>query len=498
MVDRGSGFWRLWLHQQEACEEAIARGEAVEAVPSGYGRNDFVLQFLKGSGLWSVMAGMEADRLRRANGKAAAALNGVEVIRELAGIERIQRCGKVLQDTRLMLEAGFNVEQVSRAAKRQGGVIDPETLSNHLARISPGSSQRTFAEHVRLLRSRRWIRGGVYAADAHEIIVPYGRQHERLGKVGAKHGFKLVIVINVTEERERIVGFCLAPLQAGERSMLSGILRRLDREVAPLSKWMKILLLDRGYWGARYLIDLHRRTGVHVVTRAQHEELDAVEWIETAAREARWHEYREERSRLGSIRVRVAGVREVPLYEEGDRFVGRVNAAVADEYDRNGERLRDEKGDLRPRFFYITTLDPGSRPYAIRKLYLRRWVVENQGFRELTERWKVDALAGKRFSANVARLAFVFMLYNAERLLRMKHPGPWQEERKRLSGLGDRGLLGGPALAAYTPQGQLGLLDARRYRDLVRLAERRRIAARLRDCLAEGRDPRDLLDELDG
>lgn len=79
----------------------------------------------------------------------------------------------------------------------------------------------------------------------------------------------------------------------------------------------------------------------------------------------------------------------------------------------------------------------------------------------------------------------------------MKHPGPWQEERKPLSSLGERGLLGGLALAAYTPQGQLGLFSVQRYRDLVQLAERRRIAALLRDCLAKGRDLHDFLGELD-
>lgn len=32
-----------------------------------------------------------------------------------------------------------------------------------------------------------------------------------------------------------------------------------------------------------------------------------------------------------------------------------------------------------------------------------------------------------------SRIAFALMLYNAERILRMKHPGPWAEERKCLT-----------------------------------------------------------------
>ena len=497
MSDQAEKSWQVWSLDQGACEEAIANGQPVEAVPTSYGQNDFVLQFLWQSGLWSVFAGIEADGLRKHNGKSPGVLNGVEVIRELAGIDRIGRCGKVLRDTRLMLQAGFNLEEVTRAAEQQRGVIDPETLSNHLARVSPCSSQASFMEHVRLLRSRRWIRGGVYAADAHEIVVPYGRKYERLGQVGEKYGFKLVLIINVTEGRERIVGFTLAPLQTSERSMLAGILRRLEREVAPLRKWMKILILDRGYWGASYVLDIHKRYKVDVVTRFQHEGLDAVEWVQTALADARWEEHPEERSRLGKIRVRVAGVEEVPLYDEQRKLLGHINAVVADEYDLAGSRLRDEDGELRPRFYYATTLKTTARPYSTRRLYLRRWVVENQGFRELNTRWNIDTLTGRSFAANHARLAFAMMLYNAERVLRMKHPGPWEEEKERLSALGERGLLGGPALAAYTPQGQLGLLSAQRYRDLVQLAERRRIAALLRDHIAEGCDPRDILGKLE-
>jgi hypothetical protein len=496
MNSQESNF-RIWTHDQAVCEEAIAQGRPVDVVATAYGQNDFVLHFLRDAGFWQAMVGMEADGLKRSNGKIPAVLNGVEVLRELAGIDRIQHCGKILHDTRLMLEAGFNIEQIARAIQRQRAVIDPETLGNHLARISVASAQAAFMDHVKLLRKHRWIRGGVYAADAHEIIVPYGRKYEDIGKVGQKYGFKLVIVINVTEGRERIVGYQLAPLQTSERTMLREILEQLDREVAPVNTWMKILILDRGYWGARYLMNLHRAFGLHVVTPPRDGELEVVKWIDTGLVDATWQERHEERSRLGKIAVKLAAVKDVPLYDEADKLHGHVQAVVAEEYDQEGKRLRDEKGQERPRFYYVTTLPTLTRPYDTRRLYLRRWVVENQGFRELSMQWKVDTPAGKKFNANHARLAFVFMLYNAERVLRMKHPGPWQEERKKLSDLGERGLMGGLALAAYTREGKLGLLSVQKYRDLVQLAERRRIAELLRRCLADGRDPRDVLGHLD-
>ena len=135
-----------------------------------------------------------------------------------------------------------------------------------------------------LMRPKRWVRGGTYVADAHEIIVPYGRQYERLGKVGEKHGYKLVMLLNATPERERVVGFILAPLQRSERTLLRIILRGLQERFGRVGEWMKTLVLDRGYWGAEYLLGLKRRYGVNVVTRAQHDGLAIVEDIQGLAK----------------------------------------------------------------------------------------------------------------------------------------------------------------------------------------------------------------------
>ena len=178
---------------------------------TGYGVNDRVLDFLVESGLWRVLTSMEPDGLKKENGKPWRALNGVEVLRELARVERIAHCGKIVRDTRLMMIAGFNAEALERARARVQAVVDPETLANHLGRISPRAAAQTFGAHVAWMRRKRWIRGHTYVADAHEIIVPYGRTSERMGRVGDKWGYKLVIVLNATPERERVVGWEWSP-----------------------------------------------------------------------------------------------------------------------------------------------------------------------------------------------------------------------------------------------------------------------------------------------
>ena len=491
--------YRVWYRDDAGCAQAVRSGEAVAVELSAYGANDFALDFLVGSGVWSVMASMRPDGLRKENGKPWRALNGVEILRELARIDRIAHCGKIVRDTRLMMIAGFNAEAVARASRRRAPVVTPETLANHLARISPASAAKTFYDEVALLRRRRWIRGKTYAADAHEIIVPYGRRSERLGKVGEAYGYKLVLLLNIAEARERAVGFVLAPLHHSERTLLRVILRQLEQRFGPVGGWMETLVLDRGYWGAEYLLNLRARYGMDVVTRAQHEELALVRDIEglLTLPGAPWQRWAETHSRLGEMDVRAVGLEGLPVRDKRGREVGLLNAVVADEYDRKGRRLLDEKGRKRPRVYYVTTLPTVRKPRRTRRFYRKRWAIENQGFRELTQQWALDRLAGRRFNALNSRISFALMLYNAERVLRMTHPGPWQDEQRRLRAQGERALMAGPSLACYTPQGQLGLFRPDEYERLIALRERDRIVRTLREGLAMGEPLERTLERLD-
>ena len=495
--------YQLWLRNDARCEAAIRDGAPLEVALTAYGLNDFALEWLMSSGLWTICTGMVPDDLRKGNGHPWRALNGVEVLRELARVSRIAHCGKILHDVRLMAVAGFNVEAL-RQRKAEGPLIDPETLSNHLARISVRSAQRTWWTHVRHLRTKRWLRGKVYAADAHEITLPYGRHAERLGRIGEAYGFKLVLLMNIAEERERLVGFALAPLQVSERQLLWQILWRLERHVAPVRKLIDVLIMDRGYWGAKYLTALHARWGCHYVTRLRDEALEVVHEVDVQLALLRppWQTVAETRSRLGSIQVKVVGLDDVPLRDAEGEVLATTNIVVAEEYDQTGQRLRDERGDLRPRMLYAASFPTAPRPYRARQYYLRRWLIENQGFRELTQQWHLDTLVGHSFQANHARLAFVGMLYNAERILRMKHPGPWQEERERLRWVDPKTLMGGLAVVGYTPQGQLGLWSVKDYGALVQAAThcavQAQLVGRLKEAYRHGQSLEDVLKELGG
>lgn len=487
--------WKVWKREDEKVKKSMIEGGDAEIAMSAYGRNDFVIDFLMQSELWGIMSGMYPDRLKQANGKDWQAMNGVEIIRELANVHRISKCNKIIRDVRLMIDAGFNVEEIKNREKKDKGVVDTETISNHLNRISEESCNNTFYSHVKHIRSQRWIRGHTYAADAHEITIPYGRKFEGLGKVGKKYGYKLVILLNIEEKRERIIGFQIAPLQKSERKMLLEIIGEIEDKVTSIEDMIDILILDRGYWGAKFIKTLKQKYKIDVVTRVRDEAMNVVKedidlWLKEPDIKWRWR--REERSRLGKIKVKYTYFEDLELVDKRGKLETKINTVVAYEYYLSGKPVLNKEGKPR-RMIYMTTLPVKRNPYKVRKYYLARWIIENQGFRELTQRWEIDILAGRKLNIIRSRIAFVLMLYTAMKLLDMKHPGRWQKEAKKLKSRGEKGWMGGLGIIAYTNDGYYGAFSVKEYQSTIKST----IKEEIRKRVEKGLTIEEILKEFD-
>lgn len=487
--------WQLWREDKAAVAGELEEGNRLEGHNSAFGDNDLIVGFLMVEGFWSVLVGTEADGLKKENGYPARILNGLWALCELAGVERIAQSGKVLGDEALLRMVGFQAEQIEEARAQGRLRVDPETLANHLGRISQASVDRSWWEHVKLLKSKRWYRGGVYAVDGTMITIPYGQadNYEGSGRMGEASGYRLVVVLNIDEGHERVVGWALGPLAKSEKVLLKEIFKALREQFGRLGDWMKVLVMDRGYWGSAFLESIKRDEGVDYVIRAGNEDLGIVSDIEGMSRLAStvWHEVTEEHSRLGKMRVRMAGFQDVPMFDDNNVDHGPCQAVIAEEYDMQGQRLPE-----RPRFHYVTSLpvDPASveTVQAVRTYYRRRWAVENQGFWVLTKRWNLDTLAARNLNAIRARLNFALQLYNAENCCAWKHPGSFQEELPRLKRPPKGERLGRPSIMIYTPEGKVGAFQVNEYTSLIRKA----FKAKVRQGLGRGQSIEDILRDL--
>ncbi len=279
---------KVWVRNEKEIEEAIINGEETQLVESDFGASELLVDFLKETGLWDILAGMPI-KMEKNNGYPGKIILGILILKELMAIGKLAGAGKIIKDGKLMADIGFNIEKIKKAKEKDKGVIDLDTLRNHLKKIPQIESDKAFYQHIEILRDKRWIRGHQYVADAVELEVPYGETFEGMGEVWKKkeerykYGYKLELLMNVTTTgRLRFVGCALAPINSDERALLVSIFEKIEEHLGKgkVKEIIESLTLDRGYWGAHFLWELKNRWGTDFVTLVRDDDLDFVEHVE--------------------------------------------------------------------------------------------------------------------------------------------------------------------------------------------------------------------------
>ena len=498
----GSGSFQIWEKDRQRVEQEIVEGRPFEAFLSEQGRLDAMFDFMLRSGLWAAATAMRPSGLKKDNGIPYRLLNGVECLREMAGIDTPANCGPLLKDSYLLERIGFTAEKVESRLRNDQTVIDPESLLNHLGRFSEEDLEAGFLQHVEVIRQKRWLRGGVYAVDGHDILIPYGHGYEGARRISeGAYGYKLLVLLNIQEDCELIVGYILGGLEESEITMLRRLLARLNHTMGPLREWLKILLMDRGYWGTDLFCELKQDYGIDFVSRVRDEKMDVNGHIQRQLEEADrpWGSFEEERQFSGrkeTQKVRVTALRPIPLISDAEphRQIA-VNIVVAIQSHADGSAIRDKRGKDISRTDYITSLGPGRNGVKVRRMYRGRWGIENQGFRSLSQSWDIDRPAGHSYGAVLARLVFVFMIYNARHLFekQSRHRPDYAKQLRQMRSYGGGISLAGAANVVLTASGFCATFTAR---ELLQL-QKQRLRKVIERGLAAGRLIEEIMKELD-
>ncbi len=494
---------RFWKKDRQQVEQDIVEGRPFRVLDSERGRFDAMLDFLLRSGLWAAATEMRPSGLKKDNGIPYRLLNGVECLREMAGIDTPANCGPLLKDAYLLERIGFTAEKVESRIGNDHTVIDPESLLNHLGRFTEADLQAGFEQHLEVIRRKRWLRGGVYAVDGHDILIPYGQGYEGARRISeGAYGYKLLVLLNIQDDCELIVGYILGGLQESEITLLRRLLARLDHSVGPLRQWLKILLMDRGYWGTDLFCELKQDYGIDFVSRVRDEKLDLNEDIQRQLEEADrgWTEFEEQRQFAGrkeTQKVRLTALRPITLISDeapAHRQIA-VNIVVAYQSHVDGSPIRDKKGKDISRTDYITSLAPGMYGVKVRRFYRGRWGIENQGFRSLSQTWDIDRPAGHSYGAVLARLVFVFMIYNTRHLFEQQSQQrpDYAEHLRQTRSYGPGISLAGATIIALTTSGYCCSLTAR---ELLKL-QKQRLQKAIQRGVAAGRSVEEIMRELD-
>jgi len=227
------GEFRFWLKDRARVEQEIVDGLPFRVLESERGRYDAMLDFLLHSGLWAAATEMRPSGLKKDNGIPYRCLNGLECLREMAGIDTPAECGPLLKDAYLLERTGFTAEKVERSTAQERNIIHPESLLNHLARFTEADLETGFLAHLGVIRQKRWLRGGVYAVDGHDILIPYGKGYEGARRISeGSYGYKLLVLLNIQEDCELVAGYVLGGLEESEYSAPQNSDHRLSQDLA--------------------------------------------------------------------------------------------------------------------------------------------------------------------------------------------------------------------------------------------------------------------------
>ena len=125
------------------------------------------------------------------------------------------------------------------------------------------------------------------------------------------------------------------------------------------------------------------------------------------------------------------------------------------------------EGKAEKEVFYVTNKKV-KNSLKIVQLYGSRWTIENQGNRDLSQRWLIRTLAGRTLNAITARICLILKLYNAMKIMEMKHGKEWQENKEAIKAMGERSFIAGHGLIVYSNQ-HFGTMSPKRYGKLIEM-----------------------------
>lgn len=408
---------------QKRVRSLLKQGQFDDLSLTSYGRLGHFFDFLFRVGVLKVIRSLNIQKRR--NGIAVVHLALLWMAKALLGFKYVDNLKWMFRDKHLMRLCGFTPEQIEngysrRTTKRGRKPIHTDSVRNFGSSLPVELSERFFTEIVRVVKDRRQIRGGVFALDAKYVSVE-GKKFE-LAERGYdphtnryKRGYKLFLLQNIHKGHEYIVCATLRPGTQDERAML---LPMVEKAIKVLGKGaIKVLLIDRGYLDAASLYRLKHDYGIDFIIPGE-DRLDVVKDAMALAKEYSRHRFRQVKP---GIQVAPCyGMTSYESYADSDGRPDTINVLLVQ--DETIPKKRENRGRI---YSYLTSL-PMSREddvetlYGIYKLYKRRWVIENNAFKELTSCWNLTKMPGGKFNTICCHLYFTLATYNLVLLFKSK------------------------------------------------------------------------------
>jgi hypothetical protein len=452
--------WQFAERDDQTVAQALHRGQGVDAV---YGLDeagllDGFFAFLDASGIkahWQTLT-IAGVRHLFVPVIAFVLLYGTRVLFGIASSNALPAL--LFSNVAVMALIGFNAHQVAdgmstrgakqRTAASEYTLMDPQTLTNAICKISAAALQDLFNGTIHALAAFGvFMAEAMVAVDGTRIVTPptfqgcgkpavtesqRNRRGLQVEVIQLLYGWRLIALLDL---RTLIpLAIQIVPIQAHEAPYLVALVQQAQANLTPLSR-ISQLVIDRAYVDGASLYALHELGITFVVIAKSNMEVRAVALAEQAGSPIyeRTETVRRGHGREASTEVWVSRVRVSSDLRHWDAFRPPVAAgrplrwaqrpvlhAVIVNLWRN--RTPEADGER----VYLTNA-PVSDPWAIVDGYDDRSWIENGLFRNSKQFWRLTRWFPQKTEAGVSsHLTFVVMLLavtTAYRLWDKTHAG---------------------------------------------------------------------------
>jgi len=382
--------WEWRRHDKATVLECLKEGRYEAITTSAQGPLDALAHVAIEMGVFDAVQELEVEREREG-------IPDILLLRTLTVLPFIEAdsfreaTGSLFADVSILLQLGYTAVQIregfNHRYRNSQGVksvesfpCHPESLREEMKRIKPASLGAFRRRCIGDLFQRRLVRDRVYAIDG----------------TGLGKEWLLVVLLNVSRERTLLVNWRLLAGTASEKgSIEASVVLDMIREVLEIGSPEAIswLIMDALYADGPLLATLKYRYQIDSLVRVP-ENRDIYKDMEqlVSLEKARWQTHPDVRYVAGHKQSRQVSVAAVEDLTTWDSFLATAKELGGQEPKLWGCLIHDRLADSQEESenWALVGTAPFSTGWQGYTFWRLRWRVENNGFRELKEGWKLE------------------------------------------------------------------------------------------------------------
>jgi len=435
-------FWRYYTRDDRYVKEKFLKKDFDTIETTGVGNFDGLFAFLVEMDFFSLFNFRPSCR-KRVMIPLVYLLStySLKVILRISSLNRIDSF--LFKDRALLEMIGFNgghfEEGFSRRNKGKHLPFNISTLGKLIGEFSISQTKELFTNSILLLRKKGFIKKGVFAIDATPLYVSYNSSdYENTGEIikdGKKRkGYKLITLRYVGNFKEKeakkeeepgvFVSGIVVPLNENESKYLIELIEEGIKNIG--ENKIKIIVVDRGFFSGENLWEVKRRFGIDFLIYSK-SNMDVTKELKIKMKDYQERKkkglslpadyfYQEDKentvygfNNLGWFwtygdKLHQENIKKRLYKKDSNLKTHPIAGAIITRYKGKGGKT-------------ITLLSSKKfsssfTPLDAVKIYKKRHHIENEGFRELKQGYKINRFPSRKFSGVYFHIIFTLLIYN--------------------------------------------------------------------------------------